>query len=1259
MVGRGKLQTRFVRLFACLLSVSFFTSPLQAFAVDEDWLYYQNRIDVSSRVHINASDTTGAFTMSYPISVPPGRNGLQPSLSLSYSSRTTDNVNLVGYGWTLDIPYIERFRDEGTTNLYDQFNFTSSFDGELKNSDGATTTENYGALVDYGDFRKYQYNNLNYWTVTDKSGTRYTFGSTTAARIYNTSTTTQIYRWMLTEIRDRNDNVVTYAYDSDRGFLYPSTITYTGHGATDGIFQIAFTKELRDDVATTTISGFGVSSRYRISEIQAKINGEWVRKYSLGYSTGDNGVRSLLTSITETGRDESGGTITLPPTQFTYQTDTPTWTETASYTIPESPIDTGQGDNGVRFADVNGDGLPDLIRSLAGSPDFDRVYLNDGDGTGWTNIDDPAVYSIPAPFIGPLQDDDNGFRMFDVNGDGYADIVRSDEITNTVGVWINNRTNGWTLDGSFATTSTPVWFADAVTGNGTDMGLRIMDVNGDGLADMVKSNASSSAVYINRGNGTGWTADVAYTVPVSFLSPGWFDGGVRFTDVNGDGLIDLLKSSTSASTIAQTYINKGDGTGWALDRGYSLQMSFVGETYTDEGVRIFDVNGDGLDDIVKSYYNEPQAVYINKGNGTGWATSTAYTAAAIPDWSTSREGYDLAYREFDVDGDSLIDIFRSYKTSTTTLTAKLVKDGKPADILTRIFDSNGKITTVAYKGTPEVVDGSGTRLNPSLPARFDVVSTIATNDGNGNIATTTYTYGGGRYYFASPVDRKFAGFATTTETDALGNVTRKYFHQGDNTYASYGEYQDHKAKIGKPYRIEVYGTSTDLFTKTIYKWDRISLGADRNFVALTQTMEFGYDGDSDHRDTAKTFSYENTYGNLTGQVDWGEVTGSDNGTFTDIGTDQASTTISYAINAHVYVVGTKSQETTHDVAGSKVKETRFYYDDLSQGSVDKGNLTKQESWKSGNNYIDIEKTYNSYGLVTQDKDPRDKITSYVYDAYNLHVASSTNPLSLQTQFYRDFSSGAVRKTVDPNGREFETTYDAFDRKTAEKIPDITTPATLVTKTEYAYTDARPRSILQTNYLSAATSTLIYTYFDGLNRKIQERVEAEDSNTFAIKDFIYDLLGRPKKESLPYFATGSASSSPTATAALYSNYIYDPLGRVTAVGNAVGTTTNTYNQWETVITDALGNTKDLTNDARGNLVQVEERNDGSTYITTYAYNLLGNLTKITDALGNVRGFVYDALGRVILSEDLHVPADITYGITVHTYDDAGNLIHVDK
>jgi hypothetical protein len=78
--------------------------------------------------------STGAFTQHIALDIPPGRNGLQPNLALDYNSQRTQD-SIVGYGWQLSIPYVQRLNKTGSQNLYSgtTLYYTSSLDGELAN----------------------------------------------------------------------------------------------------------------------------------------------------------------------------------------------------------------------------------------------------------------------------------------------------------------------------------------------------------------------------------------------------------------------------------------------------------------------------------------------------------------------------------------------------------------------------------------------------------------------------------------------------------------------------------------------------------------------------------------------------------------------------------------------------------------------------------------------------------------------------------------------------------------------------------------------------------------------------------------------------------------------------------------------------------------------------------------------------------------------------------------------------------------------
>lgn len=1190
---------------------------------------------------LEPDQTTGALNYSFPIVVPPGRNGMQPDLALEYNNQQVSNVaNIIGYGWKFNIPYIERVNKTGTDKLYTSDYFYSTLSGELVQVSSGV----YAPKVENGNFIKYSFAS-NVWTLTDKNGTVYKFGTNAAERQDNPSDSSKIYKWMLQEVRDPNNNYVKYEYYKDGGQIYPDTITYTGNGSTDGIFEVEFTRESRSDINKSYATAFLVTTNYRIDEIITKVNGTWVKKYATAYTTGDAGSRSLLSSLIESGQDESSNVTTLPATSFTYYTSTAGWTtNTSSYT---SPVAFGNGFQNM--LDVNGDATPDIIESYntPASP-IKNTYLNNNDGTWSVNSGlQPSIlfreYEVRG---GAYQDQwDQGVRMGDVNGDLLPDIIKSEDNANSKGgvdAYLNTTGSSWTQSSGWNPT---------VTFNGdnniTTWGSHFIDLNGDGLTDIIK-DLNGQAEQINTGTAFG-TSGTAWNPPVDINGP-----NMQFADVNGDGLPDIIHviwTNYGNTRTASLYLNKGDGT-WVQDNSFFPPVDIANGSSNDTGVRFFDVNNDGLVDEVSQYNSlggGGHGTYLNTGVGS-WTSASSWN---VPD-SQINFNTSSYINIADLNADGSLDFLTTQNSSPMVTKAFINNTSVPVDTLKRVTFPQGGYSETTYKKSSKYVDGSGDILNPSLPIPFDTVYQISTIDGNGNTSTDTYSYEGGLYYYNTYADRKPAGFAKVTKTDSAGTKVITYFHQGNSTNSSQGEYSDDVSKIGKPYRIEVTDSSGNIYQKVINKWDKYNQGTGRDFVKLAKKTVLTYDGDSDHKDTATEYSYDDTYGNITTKTIWGEVTASDDGSFTDTGTDKSVETISYTTNTTDYIVGLPYQDTVVDQSSNKVRESKTYYDTQSLGTVTDGNITKVERWKTGSTYVNTQKAYNTtYGIPTSFTDERGKTTTYSDDSYNLYPATVTNPLSQAVSYTYDYSLGKPKQVTDQNSFVYQTVYDGLDRVKEEKVPDLSSPYSSITKTAYTYTDTSGAvSIARTDNMDASVSISSYKYFDGLNRLIQDRTETESS--YAARDYVYNTIGKLYKESLPYASSGSSKTSPTGTTALYTTYTYDTLQRPLTVVDAIGTTSYAYDDWKTSITDARSKVKHYYKDAYNNLKQVDETNSGSTYTTTYEWDLNNNLTKITDALSNIRNFTYDGLSRRLTAEDLHASGDTTFGSWSYAYDDAGNM-----
>ncbi len=1112
----------------------------------------------------------------------------------------------------------------------------------------AASSNDYRHRIEDGRFLKYIFDS-NTWTAYDKNGTRYRFGYTSQAQQFPTTTSTMISRWMLEEVRDTNDNFIRYVYGKNNNQIYPSQILYTGSGSTDGIFTIDIATSTRPDVLTSYRNAYKVTTNSRITEIKASVNGSWVRKYTLSYGAGVNGVRSLLSSVQKTGRDDAATELALPALTFAYSTSTPAYTYNAN---PRS-----YGSVNV-MADIDGNGLPDMSTFYQNSTGLSTYRMIDKNAYPYfTHTNDNVstdYWAIESSAMGGYSALERGVRFFDATGDGTADIVRS--MRNPDGSFTRTL---YRRTGDLIWTSTPIgsstipMFAYGVSSDVAYSSGLFGNMNGDGLPDYIISLPALSApvdangTYLHSATTTDWTLSTStFTPPATFPTSGTSNEANGLVDINGDGLDDWMESGAGFSFRLNT------GTGWTSPISpWNVATSTRHSNGWDRGIRFIDVNGDGLPDYVHAYtmpnYSSNSVPHIEKGTynyiylntGNGWATSTLQMPQYIFNGVLSGSTWSglIDFNEsVDWNGDSIPD--QSVSISTT---------GK-SDLLKQITYPTSGSTDVEYQFSSQL----GTNPNLALPVL--VVTKVTNRDNRGNTDTTTYMYDGGKIYTSGDIrDRKFAGFETISEYKG-GTRTTSYYHQGATASTTAGERTDDFSLIGKMYRKDVMASSTGaLLNRTFHNWNSLYQGnSGRYFVSLASTTEQTFDGDSTHTDKAMTYIYSTSTGNLLSATDWGEVLGNSDGTFTDTGSDMATTTTLYAASSSVNMQVPYAASTTNQ-AGTKINETRNYYDGLALGSVTAGNRTKQESWMSGSTYASTTKTYNSYGLPTEEKDPLGNATTYAYDPYNLFVATSTNALSQATGYLYDYASGKARQTLDPNTRRTQTLFDPVGRVKEVKQPDLTTPTTLVTKTAYTYNDTWPVYVKQTDYLNAATSTDTYQYTDGLGRTHQTRKSAEDGNV-AIQDFTYTSRGLLASSSLPYFGTGASSTAATSTSALFTSYFYDPLDRVSAVTNVVGTTANTYDDWHTIVTDPRGKRKDFYKDARDNLSRVVEHSGSEHATTTYTYNLNKQLLSITDASSNVRNFTYDGLGRRLTAQDIHASGDGTYGTFTYAYDAANNL-----
>jgi len=249
----------------------------------------------------------------------------------------------------------------------------------------------------------------------------------------------------------------------------------------------------------------------------------------------------------------------------------------------------GTSVTGIQVADVNGDGIPDLIvtGSKGASTAFTATMLGSGNGYFQTPVEtDFAGVHIPPSVV-----------LADLNGDGVLDLAFASGMS--VQTLLGNGDGTFRLGPS--TTLNQIPFAVVATG----------DFNKDGHADLVVTvydlfSTGLDFAVVLPGNGDG---SFGSTLPVSG-SGSSLVGSITAAvgDFNGDGNLDIVTGiQTVGSTIQgilQVSLGNGDGT---FSTGVNVPN--VGSVTTP--VLVTDLNGDGILDLVTGGYG-----YFGRGDGT-------------------------------------------------------------------------------------------------------------------------------------------------------------------------------------------------------------------------------------------------------------------------------------------------------------------------------------------------------------------------------------------------------------------------------------------------------------------------------------------------------------------------------------------------------------------------------------------------------------------------------------------------------------------
>ena len=724
----------------------------------------------------------GSATTSVPIVVPPGRKNATPQLTLRYSSSAPNGP--FGVGWDLSLGAVQRNTRQGVpvsqTSPFpydDGYGFILSFPRGTVLLDRCYDAQTPALCTRWASqveevWVDAQFDRgANLWRVKDKSGVQYTFGGPPASRTGpNVNDDAGTFSWGLVRIEDPNSNRIVAQYSAPdllsgaNPYSYLDQIDYGGStaGGFGDIFHVKVTYQTgRPDMPISYKGGFPVQVTRRAETIKVWADGgpfsvtNPSRTYRLSYLQDADTATSQLRTV----HLDVPGEMSPPDTTFTYESKPNGLDGEVDAVFDYMPTakaravlqQFAKGSPGPRvksgFIDVNGDHLPDFLDGYSGNESAGLVlYLNTGNyrferqngGALWTSL----VHRLS------FDGSSTGFsRLLDMTGDGLPDLVmlaQGQGVGTCTGTGNPNTTCAWAVYPNIAgQLSTPAlqWTGVPTTLLGkfpnpiqtqaaAGRQAQLIDLNGDGLPDLIHCNAWSEAAprcNFHRNTGTGFADPELWEVPN--IPPQWFDD-----PANG------MKTWSSTLRWGPLGAAVGDG---ASQQGCATHSII----YAYHLIKtLVDINGDGLPDIVTN--GEPRTLCIQCGSCCSlpccdspgcslpawrrtFSNSTSLepwqvafnTGAGFEDpvsWAGTENRLDPVYQDFtrynnsgttrilqDVNGDGLPDYVNFVEDDADWEVALNMGDSFAGDPLTRPTWSNiGSNTALVDKATPGgVYDG--------------------------------------------------------------------------------------------------------------------------------------------------------------------------------------------------------------------------------------------------------------------------------------------------------------------------------------------------------------------------------------------------------------------------------------------------------------------------------------------------------------------------------------------------------------------------
>lgn len=381
------------------------------------------------------------------------------------------------------------------------------------------------------------------------------------------------------------------------------------------------------------------------------------------------------------------------------------------HSIDEYPL---SGSDGVKRADVNGDGFPDLVSGFEEGGKT-RIYINPGEdrvdtAQSWEYV------TLPSPDV-------EDALFMDLDGNGIMDVVTASEgNTNAIVFhWAPDEADDYLDPDQWQSQPVP-----AAAGRSAWMFAVPADMDRQHGRDIIIGSKRKRGEEGDDRALVGWLEAPEHPRDVSawrfhpLSRAGWIMS-IKVTDMNGDGHRDLLISDRKFST--QTGVRWLENPGPAAPDFYAeWESHMIG---VDEGEPMFlewaDLNGDGLKDIIVPDLTAHLTLFEQRrDSGSRWKEHHI----AYPDWAGSR-GKAVAAGDMDLDCNP--DIVLSFE-----------ERGAVASLPYEEYKEHGKYSVIwgAYRDDPFGGDWTFYKAGSLKGRKFDLVNLLDLDaDGDLDILT--------------------------------------------------------------------------------------------------------------------------------------------------------------------------------------------------------------------------------------------------------------------------------------------------------------------------------------------------------------------------------------------------------------------------------------------------------------------------------------------------------------------------------------------